>query len=742
MRSLHADLLTAQRADILDPKISLAFTHGVDEENYNEDVIVSIPEHHEELYDHHAEIVLDNSAGTFTEKNYKGWKVQIKYGLVTASGNRWSTCAPLWVTVPRLDSTPGSLRCSLTLVGIPNLLAEDKASDNYLPEEDDTKTVQTLIREIAGDSGVTILPCFNHCTHYDVVFDSTDSLIGTYKPKDGFRIFVNGSRLAALRRLIDYTKCVMRFEADGKIHVLQPTISGESYDYEYTIGSGHEFFSKAYQKALVIPNYVVVKSLADDDPQYSGFAKDDESAAALEIREYKATRLESDAQGANMADALLSKYQLHAEMGAADALMNCGAEVMDYVKVTDSREEDYRIGNIGSLTRWYGEGEYHIRFSFGGWLSVRKILTDLEVLSDEGAYFNRLQVKDLYAENIMADNIDMVWMDPEGNIDLSKIGDDLDGLPDGEVYARVKSVHMDAGIIQLDEHIFYKAGYNPTDKFDLGSNDLDDIPEGTTYQRVKSTAIEAGLIKLSDVVQVSGYRTTSDAEKGTWNGKPDNMDEIPDGSTYRKLLNTDIAAGHIKLTSAVTAAGKWYSFQGIEIDASQGITIDNAVGGYSCFRFKRGSYYSWMYQDTVGDFYIYSEKRIRLMPASAYNIYVESDLAPWASNSRWCGLSNHYWAGVCSYYYYAKDASFHTWQDHDDIEIVKNIRAKTIIDENGQEKHIIDSDSLHSDLKAMVRDPETGAEEEFLLVNNMASLALGTCAKLAERLEALERKVA
>jgi len=168
MRSLHADLLTAQRADILDPKISLAFTHGVDEENYNEDVIVSIPEHHEELYDHHAEIVLDNSAGTFTEKNYKGWKVQIKYGLVTASGNRWSTCAPLWVTVPRLDSTPGSLRCSLTLVGIPNLLAEDKASDNYLPEEDDTKTVQTLIREIAGDSGVTILPCFNHCTHYDL----------------------------------------------------------------------------------------------------------------------------------------------------------------------------------------------------------------------------------------------------------------------------------------------------------------------------------------------------------------------------------------------------------------------------------------------------------------------------------------------------------------------------------------------------------------------------------------------
>lgn len=87
------------------------------------------------------------------------------------------------------------------------------------------KTVKTLIREIAGDTGVTHLACFNHTQKYDVVFDGTDDLINNYKPADGFRIYQRGSRLAALKRLLQFTKCVMRFESDGNIHIFVPTTS-------------------------------------------------------------------------------------------------------------------------------------------------------------------------------------------------------------------------------------------------------------------------------------------------------------------------------------------------------------------------------------------------------------------------------------------------------------------------------------------------------------------------------------
>ena len=64
--------------------------------------------------------------------------------------------------------------------------------------------------------------------------DSVDALINTYQPQDGFRIYKNGSRLAALRRLIEYTGCAIRWGADGNLHVFTPTTSGIVFDYQYS----------------------------------------------------------------------------------------------------------------------------------------------------------------------------------------------------------------------------------------------------------------------------------------------------------------------------------------------------------------------------------------------------------------------------------------------------------------------------------------------------------------------------
>jgi len=572
MRDLSETLLATQQAESIDTLIKIVLTHGASSYTYTRDRILDI-NHPEEPYSQRAELVLDNSDKALKDIDLKGFKGVISYGAISSAGEEYSATAPLWVIAQRLNSVwpSGKLDCVLSLVGIPNLMSEDKASESYMPDEDDTKTVKTLINQILGAT----LACYSHCIAYEVVWeDGYDSLADTYKPKDSFRIYVGGSRLASFRRLLDYTGNVARVEADGKWHIFKPTTTGSVYNYEYSLESGHTFFSKAYRKTLVIPNRIVVKSQPDDDPQYSGSAQIDgydDLPEAVKKTDYKQMRLGVD-QADDIAAAILSKHQLWSEMGAADVPMNVGAEIFDYVKVTDEREEDYRIGNLGHLTRHYNakRAEWRMTFSFGNWMTVRKALANLDPSGSIGTdeleeYFTRLMVKDLYVENILAENMNFVWIDPDNTIDLSKIGDNLDNLPDGEVYARVKTLHLDAGQVKLDENILYKAGYDPSTKW-TGS-DLDDLPDGAVYQRAKSAALTAdGLVILDQViVGTYGLVKSTDITAGhikLWTCEGD-LDDLDEGSIYGKVRKTDISAGHIKLT-----VDQDLEEQGIEIVSS------------------------------------------------------------------------------------------------------------------------------------------------------------------------------
>jgi len=329
-------------------------------------------------------------------------------------------------------------------------MAFDRASANYIPTSADTKTVKTLLREIAGDTGVTHLATFNHCAAYDMVFDIEDSLIDVFTPKDGFRILYNGSRLNAFKQLLTYTKCVARIEDDGKIHIFQPTTSftapatpttwtaitgyqlGDtvvpttpngweyvctnagashptveptwptiagvtvvdntviwttSYDYEYelAVSGEHTFFSKTLRKRLVTPNYIVVSSHPDYGDGYTGFTEDTDSSDSLEIREFHWVRAASNAQCVLIAAALLSHYQLEGQQGSATVPMNIGQEVHDAVRVTDSRENDSRVGNISYLWEHYTPDKYEMTFRLGR--GKMTLLNDPEVqVSNEPEY--------------------------------------------------------------------------------------------------------------------------------------------------------------------------------------------------------------------------------------------------------------------------------------------------------------------------------------------------------------------
>jgi len=733
MRTLTSTLTARQQANSYIAVLKATLTHGATTYTYDLTQIKDL-DHTEQPYQQKAEIVLNNSDGALTALDLKGYKLVLSYGMRTPAGEETSDAAPLYVVGQTLNSQEGSLVCVLTAIGLSDILAEDRANDSYIPTSSDTKTVKTLIGEILAAT----LACYNHCPAYDVVWDSEDSLIDVYQPKDSFRIYIGGSRMAAIRRLLDYTKCVGRFQADGKYHIMSPTTTGTTYDYEYTLEGGHVFFAKAYRKALVIPNYVVVQSRDADSPQYTGYYTDADSITAFrEVRNYIQTSLASNAQATAIATAVISKYQMQANMGSAEVPMNCGAEIFDYVKVTDSREGDNRVGNLGSIRRYWRKGAFRMTFSFGGWLSVAGLLSDLEVNSDVGSSLARTTLKgqDIY----------------------------LDDIVDGTVYAKIKGLHLTGGQLKLDDQVYYGAGYNPTTKelqIERGTTapgdttklwidtnttpsrikrysggawvvctpkDLDDLPNGTTYSRVNTASLNASGLVLLDQVVTGGYG----------------------------LLSVScLSAGYLQLNQYTQVSGAWYDESGVEIDAAHGINIygtNNALttratktGTIQCYVGSNGAIYAgagavklnasgveitgkWLFLksgSTVGDLYqdssylrLESDVGICISPGdgSCTIVLATATVVPGVANSGTLGTSGDYWGTAYINVLYYKTHT--TFADKDDLALIADL-----------EKGIIPKE---------VASPDGS----FISMGAGIGLALGAINQLADKIMKLEERI-
>ncbi|KKK86538.1 hypothetical protein LCGC14_2762240, partial [marine sediment metagenome] len=240
-------------------------------------------------------------------------------------------------------------------------MAEDHASEAYTPEDTNGDTVKDILTKVVEAT----LTCFSHCKAYTITFDTgydSDTLIDTFKPADYFSVASGESRLSVLKRLISwiYDKAIIK--ADGAVHILYPTVTGVTYASEYNdaYGDYHNFFDKSVRKRLVIPNKVIVSSHPDHSPQYTGNDTDADSYAALGNRYITSPpyyiRATSNAQCTSIASAKIQNLQLATERGHGIAPMNVGQEVLDYVKITDSRvgsSGDTRTGNIGYINRWY-----------------------------------------------------------------------------------------------------------------------------------------------------------------------------------------------------------------------------------------------------------------------------------------------------------------------------------------------------------------------------------------------------
>lgn len=429
MRTLTATLTAAQKA-MGQPLYKAVFTKsGQTTRTYGCDTTNRIlnMSHPESEWSQSATILIDNRDGNLTSLDLTGYTCTISYGYTTSSGDEYSACAPLEVVAQRGDTIlrpHGDLLTQFSAKGIFDFMAEDEASDDYSPEDINTDTIKTILTAIAQAT----LACFSHCKAYTITFDSEDTLIDSYAPADYFRVTFRESRLSAFKKALEYTKCKARIEDDGEIHVFEPTISGTSYDYEYNDAvTNHNFFEKSVRERLVIPNRVYVSSHPDHSPNYMSYAVDTTSYNALGRyqNEYHRLRLTGNTQATNIATAILQGHQIGQEKGHGYAPLNCGQEVMDYVKITDSVANDTRTGNIGYLKRKAGPRVFEFDFGFGELeLSARRSLLPArggvsdttESLRD--AYYqlidlyNRLEMDlDMTIENqkIIARNLELLW---------------------------------------------------------------------------------------------------------------------------------------------------------------------------------------------------------------------------------------------------------------------------------------------------------------------------------------------
>lgn len=131
MRTLHADLTTAQRSTSapIYTQIVLTSTAAVVTTYTTADTpnLIFGVESDEQQYSGRAVVQLDNSAGTFNSLNFVGQKIQIGWGFTCAGAvNRYSNIPDMWVVSQTEVSRFGRLLTELVCYDIWNMIGEGR----------------------------------------------------------------------------------------------------------------------------------------------------------------------------------------------------------------------------------------------------------------------------------------------------------------------------------------------------------------------------------------------------------------------------------------------------------------------------------------------------------------------------------------------------------------------------------------------------------------------------------------
>lgn len=356
MRTIHADLVTAQKSGAADPFHYLS----INSTDYASRLISY--EWIEEPYRDRATIVLANSDRHFnaSANDLRGKSFTIGTGYVTSSTNKYcgdgagSEANPtLWVKSQSMVSMEGELVCILYCEGawmkLRELIFTSVARGDTAPYFNlaftSTDTIFALIEKILVEAGLTL----------NALGTQDDGIIQNFLPVFTANPLEYDTADYLIYRLIQMTKCYLRQVESSAFEVVYPQTT-DSVDETYYSDQAPYFKEYVEKTNLLIPNHIVVFCNRDpdgtwDSPEYpliTGTAEDAGSIADLlassytsdgKVTEYHlAPYIGNQTDANNRASAILARYK--AETLAGRLLLpfhDCRVELYDRVSIEDNR---------------------------------------------------------------------------------------------------------------------------------------------------------------------------------------------------------------------------------------------------------------------------------------------------------------------------------------------------------------------------------------------------------------------
>jgi len=490
--------------------------------------------------------------------------------------------------------------------------------DNY---EGDT-TIAAIITAVLDGTGVAYTQ------------DSTDGIISVYQPIYGVdEATYNPTILQILQDMMKLTKCGIRIENDGNLHVFDLSSVPSPVDYTYTLGGTHTVWKDKSVLNMIVPNRIFAFSY---DPvtgeRFRGHAEDETMYGLFPVTEFYPCHGVSDDDCDNIAEYVMHRVVWDKQRGGALVPMNIGQELFDYVTIVDSRTSMDMDGYVGGIIRTWTPGTYTMELEIGSMNRSTSIPTgDGEDAGNgpnippfgtsNGRKRELLQVAQLplstqgYQHDLTftaTDRDTVTWT--EGTITFydgttQAIASGSYDLADSDIiYIYFDTAHASPTVlkttktynsvmslttgllclIQKGSVAGFKATVIPShgktplitpDVIDMTGLIAHDYGDGAQLRTLLSTQITAGKIVISSNTDFdSDYDPTDKFDLGD-----DDLDDIDNGSTYSRLRSTDIDGGHIKLTSSLVANGAWYNESGVIIDADHGIAIYGTDMAFATF---------------------------------------------------------------------------------------------------------------------------------------------------------------
>jgi len=199
--------------------------------------------------------------------------------------------------------------------------------------------------------------------------DSSDGIIDASAYNPTYEVNMGQRIIDVFQSMMLRTKCAARAENDGKIHIFDVSSAPSPEDYSYSL-SGHVFKIALQDVSEVLPNTVYVywaEPGATSMASYSGSATDSASVSRFgTVADIQSAQCSSDVQADKIAETLLARHQKEALQGTVEVPMNCGQQLWDYVKITDSRSGETWYGWVGGIRRQYDRGVYKMTLTLGG----------------------------------------------------------------------------------------------------------------------------------------------------------------------------------------------------------------------------------------------------------------------------------------------------------------------------------------------------------------------------------------